>query len=73
MCDYEIRTANDRRLWFIIKALEKKIDQLGAMGSEGFDWWQWEDLIDERVRCETQLSIHKDVVKKVLSRYSQED
>ena len=70
MCDYDIKTVNDRRLWFIIKALEKKLDQVGAIGSEGFDWLQWEDLIDERVRCEIQLSVHKDVVKKVLSRYN---
>ena len=70
MCDYKLRTANDRRLWFRIKALEKKIDQLGPIGSEGFDWLQWEDLIDERVSYETQLSVHKDVVKKVLSRYN---
>lgn len=69
MCNYEIKTANDRRLWFRIKALEKKIDQLGAIGSTGFDWLQWEDLIDERVSYETQLSVHKDIVKKVLSRY----
>ena len=70
MCDYELRTANDRMLWFRIKALEKKLDQLGPIGSQGFDWLQWEDLTDERVSYETELSIHKDVVKKVLSRYS---
>ena len=70
MCDYEIRTANDRMLWFRIKALDKKMDQLGPMGSEGFDWLQWEDLIDERVSYETQLSVHKDIVQTVLSRYN---
>ena len=69
MCDYELRTANDRRLWYRIKALGKKIDQLGAIGSEGFDWLQWEDLIDERVSYETQLSVHKDIMQSVLSRY----
>ena len=73
MCDYEIRTANDRMLWFRIKALDKKMDQLGPMGSEGFDWLQWEDLIDERASYETQLSFHKDIVQTVLSRYSQKD
>ena len=70
MCNYEIRSINDRRLWFRIKALEKKIDQLGPMGSEGFDWFQWEDLMDERAGCETQLSFHKDIVQTVLSRYN---
>ena len=69
MCDYEIRTANDTRLWFRIKALDKKLDQLGPIGSEGFDWLQWEDLIDERVSYETQLSVHKDIVQTVLARY----
>ena len=70
MCDYEIRTDNDRMLWFRIKALDKKLDQLGPIGSEGFDWLQWEDLIDERVSYETQLSVHKDIVQSVLSRYN---
>ena len=65
-----LSNSNNIRLWFRIKALDKKLDQLGAIGSEDFDWWQWEDLIDERVRCETQLSAHKEIVKKVLSRYS---
>ena len=69
MCNYELRTDNDRRLWFRIKALDKKLDQLGAIGSEGFDWWQWEDLVDERVSYETQLSVHKDIVQTVLARY----
>ena len=53
MYNYELRTVNDRRLWFRIKALDKKLEHLGAIGSEGFDWWQWEDLTDERVRYET--------------------
>ena len=69
MCDYVARTASDRRLWFRIKALEKKLDQLGAIGSESFDWLQWEDLVDERVSYETQLSVHKDIVQTVLARY----
>ena len=70
MFNEEMKTADDRMLWFRIKALDKKLDQLGPIGSEGFDWLQWEDLMDERVRCETQLSAHKEIVKKVLSRYS---
>ena len=70
MCDYELRTANDRRLWFRIKALYKKLDQLGAIGSEGFDWLKWEDLIDEQVQYVTQLSVHKDIMQSVLSRYN---
>ena len=69
MCDYELRTSNDRRLWYGIKALEKKLDQLGAIGSESFDWLQWEDLVDERVSYATQLSVHKDIVQTVLARY----
>ena len=65
----EMKTADDRMLWFRIKALAKKLDQLGPIGSEGFDWLQWEDLMDERVRCEIQLSVHKDIVQTVLARY----
>ena len=70
MFNYEVRTSNDRRLWFIIKALEKKIDQLGAIGSEGFDWLQWEDLMDEQIKHVTQLSVHRDIVQTVLARYN---
>ena len=69
MFNEEMKTADDRRLWFRIKALDKKLDQLGAIGSEGFDWLQWEDLTDERVSYETQLSVHKDIVQTVLARY----
>ena len=70
MFNEEMKTADDRMLWFRIKALEKKLDQLGAIGSEGFDWLQWEDLMDEQVQYVTQLSVHKDIMQSVLSRYS---
>ena len=52
----EIRNDNDRRLWFRIKSIDKKIDSLGKIGSKNFDWLAWEDLTDESARLYSQLS-----------------
>ena len=52
----EIRNDNDRRLWFRIKSLDKKIDSLGKIGSKDFDWLKWEELTDESARLYSQLS-----------------
>ena len=69
MSDYEIRNDDDLKLWFRIKSIEKKIDKLGPMYSKGFDWLEWESLEDDLAMYVSQLSIYKDVVKEVLSRY----
>ena len=34
----EIRNDNDRKLWFGIKSIDKKFDNLGRIGSKDFDW-----------------------------------
>jgi len=52
----EIRNDNDRRLWFRIKSIDKKIDSLGKIGSKDFDWLKWEELTDESARLYSQLS-----------------
>ena len=39
------------------------------MYSAGFDWIEWESLEEESAMYVLQLSIHKDVVQEVLSRY----
>ena len=69
MSNYEIRNDDDLKLWFRIKSIEKKIDKLGPMYSKGFDWIEWESLEEDLAMCVSQLSIHKDIVKIVLSRY----
>ena len=69
MFDYESRNANDGKLWLKIKALEKRIDKLGAIGCKGFDWIEWDSLIEDKAALIVQLSLHKDIVKRVLSRY----
>ena len=69
MSNYEIRNDDDLKLWFRIKSIEKKIDKLGPMYSAGFDWIEWESLEEESAMYVLQLSIHKDVVQEVLSRY----
>ena len=47
----------------------KKIDKLGPMYSKGFDWIAWESLEEDLAMYASQLSIYKDIVKEVLSRY----
>ena len=65
----EIRNDNDRRLWFRIKSIEKKIDKLGPMYSKGFDWVEWESLEEESAMCVSKLSIYKDIVKRLVAKY----
>ena len=69
MSNYEIRNDDDLKLWFRIKSIEKKIDKLGPMYSKGFDWIKWESLEEDLAMYASQLSIHKDIVQEVLSRY----
>ena len=69
MSNYEIRNDDDLKLWFRIKSIEKKIDKLGPMYSKGFDWIKWESLEEESAMYFSQLSIYKDIVKRVLSKY----
>ena len=57
----EIRNDNDRRLWFRIKSIDKKLDNLGRIGSENFDWLAWESLTDESARLYSQLSVMKKI------------
>ena len=68
MSNYEIRNDDDLKLWFRIKSIEKKIDELGPMNSKGFDWVEWESLEEESAMCVSQLSIYKDIVKRLLSK-----
>ena len=69
MSNYEIRNDDDLKLWIRIKSIEKKIDKLGPMYSKGFNWIEWEGLEEDLAMYVSQLSIYKDVVKEVLSRY----
>ena len=69
MSNYEIRNDDDLKLWFRIKSVEKKIDKLVPMYSKEFDWLEWESLDDDLAMYVSQLSIYKDIVQKVLSRY----
>ena len=57
----EIRNDNDRRLWFRIKSIDKKLDGLGKIGSKNFDWLTWENLTDESARLYSQLSVMKKI------------
>ena len=57
----EIRNDNDRRLWFRIKSIDKKLDNLGRIGSKDFDWLTWENLTDESARLYSQLSVMKKI------------
>ena len=57
----EIRNDNDRRLWFRIKSIDKKLDNLGKIGSKNFDWLEWENLTDESATLYSQLSVMKKI------------
>ena len=66
----EIRNDNDRRLWFRIKSIDKKIDALGKIGSKNFDWLTWENLTDESARLYSQLSVMNNIVEKCKRNWS---
>ena len=65
----EIRNDNDRRLWFRIKSVDKKINSLGKIGSKDFDWLKWEELTDESARLHSQLSVHRDIVNNLVKKW----
>ena len=65
----EIRNDNDRRLWFRIKSVDKKINSLGKIGSKDFDWLKWEELTDESARLHSQLSVHRDMVNNLVKKW----
>ena len=67
----EIRNDNDRRLWFRIKSIDKKLDGLGKIGSENFDWLTWENLTDESARLYSQLSIFNKITKNLQSKWNE--
>ena len=69
MSNHGIRNNDDLKLWFRIKSIERKINKLGSMHSRGFDWIEWESLEEDLANNVSQLSIHKNIVKGVLSRY----
>ena len=68
--DMDIRNDNDRRLWFRIKSIDKKLDSLGKIGSENFDWLTWENLTDESARLYSQLSVMNNIVEKCKRNWS---
>ena len=65
----EIKNDNDRRLWFRIKSVDKRIDSLGKIGSKDFDWLKWEELTDESTRLHSQLSVHRDIVNNLVKKW----
>jgi hypothetical protein len=65
----EIKNDNDRRLWFRIKSIDKKIDALGKIGSKDFDWLRWEELTEKSANLYSQLSGHKDIVANLVKKY----
>ena len=68
--DMDIRNDDDRRLWFRIKSIDKKLDSLGKIGSENFDWLTWENLTDESARLYSQLSVMNNIVEKCKRNWS---
>ena len=67
--DLKIRNDNDRRLWFRIISIDKKLDSLGKIGSENFDWLTWENLTDESAKLHSQLSVHRNIVRNLMKKW----
>ena len=65
----EIRNDNDRRLWFRIRSIDKKLDSLGKIGSKNFDWLRWEDLTGESAKLYSKLSVFKEITKNLNKKY----
>ena len=65
----EIRNDNDRRLWFRIKSVDKKIDSLDKIGSKDFDWLKWAELTDESAKLHSQLSFYRDIVNNLIKKW----
>ena len=68
--DMEIKNDNDRRLWFRIKSIDKKMDGLGKIGSKNFDWIAWENLTDESVRLYSQIPYMRDIIGNLENKYN---
>ena len=64
---YPIKNFNDLLLLIKINLVEYKIKKLGPMYSEGFDWIEWDDLIDDHAALVVKTYHRREMVKQALA------
>ena len=69
---YPIKNFNDLVLLIKINLVEYKIKKLGPMYSEGFDWIEWDDLIDDHAALVVKTYHHREIVKNSLRKLKEE-
>ena len=64
---YPIKEFNDLILLIKICLVQYKINKLGPMYSEGFDWIEWDDLVDDEAALISKTYYSRERVKQVLA------
>ena len=64
---YPIKEFNDLILLIKISLVRYKINKLGPMYSEGFDWIEWDDLVDDEAALISKTYYSRERVKQVLA------
>ena len=64
---YPIKEFNDLVLLIKISLIQYKINKLGPMYSEGFDWIEWDDLVDDEAALVVKTYHHREIVKQALA------
>ena len=61
----EVRNNKDLMLSFKIRSIEKKLKNLGPIGSEKFNWLEWESLTDDLAISTSKLSLYQEMINNV--------
>ena len=69
---YPIKNFNDLVLLIKINLVEYKIKKLGPMYSEGFDWIEWDDLVDDHAALVVKTYHRREMVKDALKKLEDE-
>ena len=64
---YPIKEFNDLVLLIKISLVRYKINKLGPMYSEGFDWIEWDDLVDDEAALISKTYYYREMVKQALA------
>ena len=64
---YPIKNFNDLILLIKISLVQYKINKLGPMYSEGFDWIEWDDLVDDEAALISKTYYSRERVKQALA------
>ena len=70
---YPIKEFNDLILLIKISLVQYKINKLGPMYSEGFDWIEWDDLVDDEAALISKTYYSRERVKDVVRQIDEEE